>query len=629
MRLGVFDHGWWKPACTEAGHEVIELPVAHASGNAYAADLSARRQAGAQVLDALRSRGPDFLLDNGGTGLSFLTGQRGEDNVDLLHERLRVPLWSHFIDPIVTSLQGLQWPIVWQCLQSTLWVKALWDRAQAVELQRFGVPNVVHLPIAAPVHLYNTDPANGRTSQPVVSFIGGQNTNFFLANANVPTPSLVPGALTHAIQTDLRQVSFYDAYHDLYGFGRPITPRDDMNTRITKTAAYFNAKLYYNAALCLRQRDRFVIFLKRKLGDVFRLIGPRWDATYGLACEPPLPTHEAYLNHFREMAINLNLVNGNAETGLNMRHFEITAAGGFMLCYDQPELESCFMPGKECAVFRSEEELLEKIQYYLARPDERAAIAQAGQKRTLSEHLYSHRLRTLLAMLQKPSPPMPVEYSKGSLKDDLPGLVPVPDVILDCGANVGQMAAAFRAMYPKATIYGFEPVSSVFEELQRRCRELNVYAVKKAVSDRDGRSTIHLTTGPEAHSLLHFQEGNPCEEWTRVVGREEVEVCTLDRWCQDSGIHPSRVDILKLDLQGAELKALYGARRLLQTVKAVYVEVSFVPIYRDCPLAADIEAFMKECGFRRNAMYPSDHPHLWGDALFVRDRQEGSGKRQE
>lgn len=129
---------------------------------------------------------------------------------------------------------------------------------------------------------------------------------------------------------------------------------------------------------------------------------------------------------------------------------------------------------------------------------------------------------------------------------------------------------------------------------------------------------INLTASDEANSLLDFQEGNPCAEWTRVVDREEVEVCTLDRWCQDNDIDPKRVNILKLDVQGAELQALYGARKLLETTKVVYLEVSFVPIYKDIPLFGEIDGFLRECGYRRHAIYPSDQPQNWADALYVK-----------
>jgi len=56
----------------------------------------------------------------------------------------------------------------------------------------------------------------------------------------------------------------------------------------------------------------------------------------------------------------------------------------------------------------------------------------------------------------------------------------------------------------------------------------------------------------------------------------------------------------------------------LKTAKLIYLEVSFVPIYKDCPLLVDIEAFLNESGYRRRAIYPSDQPHNWADALFVK-----------
>lgn len=618
MRIGVFNSGWWKAACEVSSLEAVDLPVAaHPSGNAYLADLAARNVSGKAANEILAGHTVDMLVDNGGEGLGFVQGAGGMDDLTLSHEMAGKRLFSHFIDPLVTALQGLDWSVVWQSLQSRTWVKAVWDRAQVVELQRFGVPNVIHLPMAAPDRVYDTRPLDPSKCRPIVSFVGGQNTSYFTTTAPVPPSKLLAGTLAQAVRGDLPNMNFCEIYHDAYGLGELPQERDDLQTRVKKTALYFSSKLFYNAGLCIRNRDRFVMFLARKLGDTFHLVGKGWDAVYGLATAPRLESSAAYFDHFREAAINLNLVNGNAETGLNMRHFEITAAGGFMMCYDQPEISEHFEVGKECVVFRNEVDLLEKTRYYLDHPEQRAAIALAGQKRTLSSHLYSHRLQSLVA-LATPRP-LPVEYSRTKRRDELERFMPNPDVVLDCGANIGQTAKDYRDLYPHAEIYSFEPVKAVFEQLRVVCAELGVHAVQRAVGDRDGKAMINLTASPEANSLLGFQEGNPCAQWTRIVGREEVDVCTLDRWCEENDIDPKRVGVLKLDVQGAELQALYGARKLLETTKVVYLEVSFVLIYEDSPLFGEIDAFLTECGYRRHAVYPSDQPHNWGDALYVKN----------
>ena len=394
VSLAVFDNGWWGRACQALSESVELLPIARgADGNAHGADVAARTANGNAI--QARSTLPDvaFWLDNAGAGLAFTAGDQGPEDLHLLHESVGVTLVSHFIDPLVTTFQGMPWEETFRCLQSRSWTKAVWDRAQAHELDRFLVPNVVHLPMAAVDRAYCTDPLEPSNPETAVSFVGGQNTSFFKEGFQTPTHSLLAGTLAQAVRSDLPDMTFYDIYHELYGLGEPVVQEDDLPVRTSKAHAYFDAKLFYNAFLCIRNRDRFIVFLKRKMGDRFRLIGRGWDEAYGLTCEPALPSTSEYFNHFRQTAINLNFVNGNSETGLNMRHFEITAAGGFMLCPYQAEIDECFDVGKECDVFRSEAELLEKIEYYLSCPSRRADIALAGQQRTLSQHLYSHRLR--------------------------------------------------------------------------------------------------------------------------------------------------------------------------------------------------------------------------------------------
>lgn len=616
MRLGVFSNGWWSAASAAIGAESIELPIAHApDGNPHSADLESRITLGSTIVERLQREPVELLLDNSGAGLAFCRTPGADDNVQLAHEVARTLLCSHFIDPITTVFQGLNWEVSWAALRSPNWVKAVWDRAQVEELQRFGIPQVTHLRMAAPNRPYDATPVTPADALYAVSFVGGQNTSFFLANQSIPTGDLLPGVIAHAARADAHDVSFHDVFYSMYGLADPPRAEDDSAAAARKAAEYFRAKLYFHAALCVRNRDRYIVFLKQALGDAFRLIGTRWDEAYGLPCETPLPTVDAYLRHFRQAAINLNFVNGNAETGLNMRHFEITATGGFMLCPDQPELAECFDVGRECDVFRGEGELLDKIHYYLAHPEERCAIAAAGQRRTLSEHLYSHRLRQLLGQLDRPL--QPAAFTTRSLDDDLRELMPDPDVILDCGANVGQMAVGLRRLYSGGTIYCFEPIAAAFAELSRRAESLRIIPVQKALGSHDGRARMHLTRGAEAHSLLDFEPGNPCAQWTEIVGREEVEVCTLDRWCREQNLPYSRISLLKLDVQGAELDALYGARELLRHVPLVYLEVSFVRLYRDAPLFPEIDRFLVECGFRRHALYPSDQPRLWGDALYV------------
>ncbi len=80
----------------------------------------------------------------------------------------------------------------------------------------------------------------------------------------------------------------------------------------------------------------------------------------------------------------------------NMRLYEATGAGTLLVTDMKDNLAELFQPGREVAAYRSTEECIEQIEYYLEHEDERKAVVQAGQARTLREHTYAVRMRELI-----------------------------------------------------------------------------------------------------------------------------------------------------------------------------------------------------------------------------------------
>ncbi len=78
------------------------------------------------------------------------------------------------------------------------------------------------------------------------------------------------------------------------------------------------------------------------------------------------------------------------------RTFEIPACGGFMLHERTTELLELYDEGREVACFGSVEELASKIDYYLAHPEERNAIARAGHARCVPAYSYDQRMKHIL-----------------------------------------------------------------------------------------------------------------------------------------------------------------------------------------------------------------------------------------
>jgi hypothetical protein len=97
------------------------------------------------------------------------------------------------------------------------------------------------------------------------------------------------------------------------------------------------------------------------------------------------------LNHHGDVAPYAN----------NMRLFEATGVGAMLVTDWKMNLHEMFEPGKEVVAYRSPEECVELVQYYLEHDKEREAIARAGQERTLREHTYHHRMQELVEIIAK------------------------------------------------------------------------------------------------------------------------------------------------------------------------------------------------------------------------------------
>ncbi len=85
----------------------------------------------------------------------------------------------------------------------------------------------------------------------------------------------------------------------------------------------------------------------------------------------------------------------------NKRLYEATGVGALLLTDWKQNLSEMFEPGKEVAAYHSAAECAELIEHYLAHDDERAAVARAGQERTLREHTYHRRMQDLLHLLEE------------------------------------------------------------------------------------------------------------------------------------------------------------------------------------------------------------------------------------
>ena len=206
-----------------------------------------------------------------------------------------------------------------------------------------------------------------------------------------------------------------------------------------------------------------------------------------------------------------------------------------------------------------------------------------------------------------------------SLPNDLARLVPgfSPRTIIDVGANIGQTALHFSDLWPDARIFSFEPVSTTYVELVSATehRRSTIQPICLALSDTMGRMQIFLSNNSQLASL----EQATIPAGFRTGRTEEVELQTVDHWCQENQLES--IDILKIDAEGHDFAVLRGAEMLFsrQAIKGVLIELHFSgPSVDNIP---NLLTWLKIRHFRPVALYDQAAAValglFYGNVLFV------------
>ncbi len=112
---------------------------------------------------------------------------------------------------------------------------------------------------------------------------------------------------------------------------------------------------------------------------------------------PPICSEQDLHHVFQTSKINLNISLKGIEGGTPQRIMDILGAGGFALTNYCAETADLFEEDKEIVMFRTPEELLDKVDYYLQHDRERETIARNGHAKVMQYYTYTKKIKKLLA----------------------------------------------------------------------------------------------------------------------------------------------------------------------------------------------------------------------------------------
>ena len=208
--------------------------------------------------------------------------------------------------------------------------------------------------------------------------------------------------------------------------------------------------------------------------------------------------------------------------------------------------------------------------------------------------------------------------------------------IVDIGAAINEVEP-WEILYNAGIAHdlvGFEPNEEEINKLNEKHKGKDYIFLPYFIADGE-EATFYETNWALTGSLYkpnkeYLERYQNFSEPITLVEQHSVKTHKLDNIQEVSDL-----DLLKMDVQGAELKILNNAIQKLSQAVVVQTEVNFVPAYEDIPMFSEVEIFLRQQGFSfhtfngfgTRALKPlmkNNNPNLgfkqflWSDAVFIR-----------
>jgi FkbM family methyltransferase len=202
-----------------------------------------------------------------------------------------------------------------------------------------------------------------------------------------------------------------------------------------------------------------------------------------------------------------------------------------------------------------------------------------------------------------------------------------PITLIDVGASRGDFTQSLSRFcgISKALLIEVQPKRC--EELRRKFPQSNIQILCAAAGSQKGEAEIEILQWDYSTSLLKINRSDRIAFGSNdfsVREKIETQIIPLDDICKDAAfLEP--VDLLKLDVQGAEGMVLQGSSETLHRVRAVWTEVSFRPLYEGSITFSEIYDLFRNADFRLAALDDAfrgvNGELLQSDALFVQNAE--------
>jgi FkbM family methyltransferase len=164
----------------------------------------------------------------------------------------------------------------------------------------------------------------------------------------------------------------------------------------------------------------------------------------------------------------------------------------------------------------------------------------------------------------------------------------MPYKVLDIGANIGQFHELFKLWYPFSYVYSIEASKDCEEYLKKITEDYYIGLLAKNEDEYDFHIIPH---DPLCTGMSLYKENT--EFWDEYSSPIKKTGITLDKL-----FDKEEFDLIKIDVQGAEIDVMKGGKNLCQKAKGILLEISYTQYNTNSPLYDEVISYMKSINFK-------------------------------
>ena len=165
-------------------------------------------------------------------------------------------------------------------------------------------------------------------------------------------------------------------------------------------------------------------------------------------------------------------------------------------------------------------------------------------------------------------------------------------------------------------IYWIDALQDKVNQMQ----QIGIPNVYNAIIDEENDKEVvfKVTNNGQSSSILDFGSVSKHHPHIHVTNTFKNKTIRLDTFIEKNNIPIQNINMLNLDIQGVELRALRSMEKYLKHIDYIYTEVNTEYVYKDCALLSEIDEYLKLHGFTRKCVRMAGN-YGWGDAFYMRD----------